>query len=318
LTLAAVIVLSGLKIPPSYLLAAVLLADAAMIRFLRPHMAAPSLKTAFNGFRDVRDTLKRGGAYLFCGDGLSLLLNIDLFVLGLFVSSWDLGVYAEAAVLIRCFLIVPAAVKPIFRQRYTTMVARGRLDDLAGMIRRRTVFLFSLHAVLGLWVLMYFPVVLDLFFEVHGETRMSYRVFAITLPGLLFFSALCAQEPLLEAIGQAERLKQLTIRIAGINLLLTFFLVTAAGISGAAAATMLTMLLYFGWFGRRLPGMFRIRKIEYVVAGLSVYLVYMLLKQWGGPGIDFWVGPVSLGTLFWLSGLYGVSVPHPPAAEERN
>lgn len=322
LMLGAVIVLSGLDVPPSYLLAAVLAADVVMIRFIRPHLAAPPLNVVIGGFRNAVDTLKRGRAYLFCDDGLTLLINIDMFVLGLFVNAWDLGVYAEAAVLIRCFLIVPAAVKPIFKQRYTAMVARGRMADLAGMVRRRTVFLFSLHAVMAIWVLIYFPKVLDLFFEIQpdfgGELRMSYRIFAIVVPGLMFFSALCAQEPLLEAIGQAERLKQLTIRMAVINLLLTFYLVPAAGPAGAAAATMLTMLIYFVLFGRHLPEILRIRKFDYAIAGLSVYLVYMLLKHWGAAGIDFWMGPILLGALFWLSGFYGAGALPPPAAEKAH
>lgn len=324
LMLGAVVVLSIMNAPPSYLIAAVPAADAVMIRLIRPHLAAPPLRFVFSGLRGAMDTLKRGRAYLFCDDGLALLINIDMFVLGLFVNAWDLGVYAEAAVLIRCFLIVPAAVKPIFKQRYTAMAARGRMGDLAGMVRRRTVFLFSLHAVMALWVLIYFPKVLDLFFEVHGgfghnlagEIRISYRIFAIVVPGLMFFSALCAQEPLLEAIGQAERLKQLTIRMAVVNLLLTLYLVPAAGTAGAAAATMLTMLIYFGLFGRHLPKVLRFRKFDYAIAGLSVYLVYMLLKHWGAAGTDFWLGPILLGALFWLSGFYG-SGSQPPAAAEK-
>jgi O-antigen/teichoic acid export membrane protein len=326
LMLGAVVVLSIINVPPSYLIAAVPAADVFMIRLIRSHLAAPPLKVVFSGFRSAVDILKCGRSYLFCDDGLPLLINIDMFVLGLFVNAWDLGVYAEAAVLIRCFLVVPAAVKPIFKQRYTAMVARGRMADLAGMVRRRTVFLFSLHAVMALWVLVYFPKVLDLFFEVQGtfrgnlggDIRMSYHIFAIVVPGLMFFSALCAQEPLLEAIGQAERLKQLTIRIALINLLLTFYLVPAAGPSGAAAATMLTMLIYFGLFGRHLPEILRIRKFDYAIAGLSVYLVYMLLKHWGGAGIDFWLGPILLGALFWLSGFYGAGAQPPTAAEKAH
>lgn len=57
-----------------------------------------------------------------------------------------------------------------------------------------------------------------------------------------------------------------------------------------------------------------IRKFDFAIAGLSVYLVFTLLKQWGGAALDFWLGPILLGVLFWLSGLYGTGVQPSPVA----
>jgi O-antigen/teichoic acid export membrane protein len=99
----------------------------------------------------------------------------------------------------------------------------------------------------------------------------------------------------------------MAIVVATANLLLTFFLVPFAGVKGAAGATMLTMLLYFGLFGNDLPKRYRIRKYHYAIAGLALYLVHMLLARFGAPAVDFWLGPVLLGVLFYLSGLYGTS-----------
>lgn len=131
------------------------------------------------------------------------------------------------------------------------------------------------------------------------------------VPDLIFYSALCVQEPLLEAVGQAARLRRMTIRSASINLLLTFCLMPALGIAGAAVAT---MLIYFGYFGKDLPIKLSIRKFDFAIAGLSVYLVYMLLKQWGAAAFDLWRGPILLGALFWLSGLYGTGIQPLPDA----
>ena len=294
-------------VAPSFLLLGFLVPDVVMARFLRPHLPSPALKGLLKGRRQVRRTLKTSQAYMFGDNGMALLLNIDFFVLGLFVTSWDLGVYAEAAVLIRFFLILPAALKPIFKARYATLAAQGRGGDLVAAARRGTVALFSLQCVLALWVLSYFPLVLDLFFKTRGETLLSYRIFAMVIPGLIFYGALSSQESLLEAVGGAERLEVMVIAVALVNLLLTFFLVPMAGIKGAATATMLTMLMYFGLFGNDLPRRFRIRKYHYITAGLAVYLVHMLLGRWGAPGLDFWLGPILLGVLFYLSGLYGTS-----------
>ena len=70
---------------------------------------------------------------------------------------------------------------------------------------------------------------------------------------------------------------------------------------------MLTMLLHFGLFGMDLKVRYHMDKLTYVVAGLAVYLIYMLLKwlAWGSA-INFWLGPLGLMLLFYLSGLFGV------------
>jgi O-antigen/teichoic acid export membrane protein len=316
LMLAVLFFLSAFGLAPSFLLLAVMSSDLLLFRIVRRHLPGPPLKAVFSGLPRLLDTLKSAQTYMFCEDGLSLLLNIDLFVLGLFVNAEKLGAYAMAAVLVRFFLMVPTAIKPIFKQYYTSLAARGQMARLAVSARWHTVILFSMHTMLALWALLYFPVVLSLFFTIRDEILLSYQIFAMVVPGLIFYSAMSAQEPLLEAIGQAERLKRLTIWMSAINLFLTFYLVPLAGPKGAAVATMLTMLIHFGLFGRSLPPRLRIRKYDYAIAGLAVYLVYALLKGWRMVHLGFWLVPILLGVLFYLIGLYGVAPRKDPASSK--
>lgn len=306
LLLSFIWVLARLHVPPSYLLLAYLFIEIFMVVMIRRHLKLPGIKAIWQHPRHIVDTLKRGNAYLFTDNGLDVLLNLDLFVLGLFVSAWDLGVYAEAAVIVRFFLVIPAGIKPILRRRYNRMAAQGETTALYARVRRGTSVLFSLHAILAVCVLLTYPVVLNFFFNTSGEEMLSFRIFSVFVPGLIFYGAFSAQDPLYESVGQVAHLRRLTIITSGINLLLTFYLVPVAGFFGAAIATMLTMLLYCGLFGRDLTPPIQLDKMTYMVAGLAVYLVYTIFDGWAlGVAASYWLAPVLLWLLFYLIGMFG-------------
>ncbi len=307
LILVNMLVLTRFKVPPSFLPLAVLLSELAMAFLIRRHVRFHGLKALFQHPDRIAATLRRGQAYLFTDNGLDVLLNLDLFVLGLFVSAWELGVYAEAAVIVRFFLVIPVGMKPILRRRYNMMAARHEIAALHTRVRRITAALFSLHALLAVSILLTFPTVLNFFFETHGEEMLSFKIFAVFMPGLLFYSAFSAQEPLYEAIGEISYLRGLTLIASGTNLVLTFYLVPFAGYYGAAAATMITMLVYFVLFGRGLTSSPGFDKATYIVAGLAVYLVFALFDWWApGGASSSWLAPLLLAVLFYLVGLFGV------------
>jgi O-antigen/teichoic acid export membrane protein len=314
--LGAMVVVTRMGLPPSYLIIAYLPAEIVLSARLRRYIQLPRYRTAFSQPKLVLETLKKGEAYLFTDNALDLLLNIDLFVLGLFVTAGDLGVYAQAAVLVRFFLIVPVALKPILRRIYGILSTQHQIALLTDQLRRNTAILFGLHAVLALLMLLYFPSVLDFFFDTRVAAARSFHIFIIFVPGLIFFGPFCAQEPIYEALERAEDLKGLTLVVAAINLILTFYLVPVAGFFGAATATMITMLIYVGLFGRKLDIMRGIDKATFLIAGFGLYLLYVLLSWLGwGAAITIWAGPMLLGLLFYACGVFGVQPPATAASK---
>lgn len=307
LMLVGIVVLAGIGIPPSYLLVAFFMADIAMARRARRFIKLPRILSSFKQPGNIKDTLKRGQAYLFTDNALDLLLNVDLFILGLFVTAWELGVYAEAAVMVRFFLIVPAGLKPILRRTYNQMAANGQTRPLAYHLRRNMALMFSFHAALALPVLLYFPAVMEFFFNNRLAAGQAFQLFVVFAPGLVFYGAFSAQEPIYEALGQAEALKRLTLVVGIVNFFLTLYLVPAAGLMGAAAATMMTMMVYVVLFGRKLAMVHKIDKFNFVIAGFGLYLIYTLF-QWMGwrPAVTVWIGPILTVLVFYTCGIFGV------------
>ena len=305
LILVGTFLLCGAGVAPSYLLIAVLIADGFTAVQLRRYLILPPIRDLLRQMRRILVTLRQSRVYLFADNALDMLLNIDLFVLGLFVNAWDLGIYAEAAVLVRFFLIVPVGIKPILRRRYIQVTDPKGTQTMDYLVRRHASILFSLHAVLALVVILNFPAVLDLFFETHGETRQALNLFQVFLPGLIFFGPWTALEPVYEAFNRIQRLKRLTLFVSAVNLILTFYLVPAAGVAGAAAATMLTMLIYFLLFGRRLGMKHQVDKFTYLAAGMGLYLIYAALSWLSWPGaVTILLGPLLAVLLFYACGVF--------------
>jgi O-antigen/teichoic acid export membrane protein len=316
LILGSMLALTRAQVPPSFLLLAHLFSEVVMAFVLRRRLVLPGMTALWRTPHPIIRTLKQGSAYLFTDNGLDVLLNLDLFVLGLFVSSWDLGVYAEAAVIVRFFLVIPAGIKPILRRRYNLMAARRETTALFALVRHRTAVLFSLHAILAVCVLLTYPAVLHLFFQTRGEELLSFKLFAVFVPGLIFYGAFSAQEPLYEALGRMPLLRRLTMIASGINLVLTAYLVPFAGFYGAAVATMLTMQAYFGLFGRNLPPLLGLPKGTYLIGGLTVYLAFTLLNACDlGVMAIYSLAPLVVSVLFYAIGLFGVAGPAPLSEE---
>lgn len=305
--LATMFILTRIDILPSYLLAAYLPAEIFLIIHLRRTIKLPGLVSVFKGTGSVLQTLKKGQAYLFTDNAVDLLINIDLFVLGLFISASDLGIYAQAAVLLRFFLVIPVGLRPILRRIYSIMTVEGITNRVAGKLRDHTAILFSLHSALALIILLYFPAVIDFFFDSRTAAEKAFHIFAIFIPGLIFYGPFSAQEPVYEALNRAKDLRRLTLIVAGINLCLTFYLVPAAGHYGAAAATMVTMLCHAGLFGRRLDRLPLLEKPTFMIAGLGLYLVYVLFNwlAWP-PAVSILAVPAAIGLLFYACGIFGI------------
>ena len=306
--LAGIWLLLVIHAAPSYLFLAFLVAEIFFAVAAIVKLKLPGIWKTWIGFGSARSTLSRGYQYLFADDALDIVLYVDFLIMGFFVSSWDLGVYAEASILARFFLLVPISIKPIFRRRYTRMTANGEYRCAATAFHRTTKVMFYLQSLLALYILLHFPEILRTFYHTRGEEIVSFKIFTVLVPGLIYFAAVTSQEAVYEAGEQVAVLKKLAVIIAIINIVLNFYLVPFAGGFGAAAATLISMLTYFLIFDLYLDKDHKIKKIPYVLAGAGVYLIYMLMRMLNlGLLADLFLSPVILFALFYGMGFFNIA-----------
>ena len=305
--LVVIFILLFLHVPASYLTLSFLVSELYLLATMRKTSTPTRPKALLKGSHEIPSVYRKGYERLFTDDAMDILLYLDFLILGLFVTTRELGVYAEASILARFFLLVPLSIKPILRQRYCSLAANNAFSQAASSVRRTSLILFSFHAVLALFITLYFPGILQLLFRTRGEELIGYWIFVEILPGLLFFSAMIAIEPIYEAIGQVQTLKRLIMRISAFNLGLNIYLVPFAGYYGAAAATMISMFTYFLFFGTTFPKAFRLKKATFVSAGAGIYLIHGFLHRLNaGFGIDIFLIPITGFLLFWLIGFFDV------------
>jgi O-antigen/teichoic acid export membrane protein len=303
--LAATLALCMADVPVALLAGAFLVSQMAMVAVGRKAVKLPAISAMLAGRKHISGTMDNGRAFLFTDNLLDVVFYLDMLILGWFVDPMELGIYARALILARLFLVIPAGIRPVFRRIANQRVSERGRDRLLPTMARTTRSLFFVHGLLAVLVLVYFPRVMTLVFGLQQWVGESFTVFALVVPGLIFFSAVTALEPVFEARQQSGRLKRMTLVVAIANLVLNINLIPFAGLEGAAMATAGAMLIHFFLFFRLLPPDLRAVRISWPGAAASLYLTYAL-TAYTAMGICFslMVVPIVFGAVLWMVGFF--------------
>jgi len=304
--LVSIFLLSGTKIPPQFLVSAFVFSETAHILIAKRTIKMPSLFASLKKLDRARTTIREGLRYYFTHEGLKVLFFVDFFFLGFFVSAVQEGSYAEASVLARLFLIIPLGAAPLFRVRVYRSAGIIDQERIYGDSRRTAARFFSIHSVVALAFLLYFPYLLRVIFKVQGDIPVFFRIFSLLLPGLLLFSSTIVLEPLFNIGNREQNLNRIALQVFLLNAFLNFYLIPYAGVFGAAAATTTSLTVYFFLFVRGIGEKGRIPVNAYLLSGGTVFVAYQTLH---GAHIPFLlVLPIIatvLPVLFGMVGLYG-------------
>lgn len=293
-----------LRLSVEKLFIAFLLSEVFVLRSTFNVLPFSLFRGVFSDISRVKQTVKQGLRVIFIDGMLKALLYIDFFVLGLFVSARELGVYSEASLLIRFFLIIPMSMRPLYVRKYCQQM-EGTCTLTADEFLAVTGRYMFLNALFALFLIIYFPEMLNAVFNTHGEERAAFRLFAYMLPGLFYYASLIVSEPLYEGMKEDDTLRRVVWYVMAINLGLNLYLVPYAGIEGSAVATMLSMVAYSIFFVKGLPFERSRSFFPLALGGGAVYLEYILLKNLKTHlFLELVSIPLVLYVLFSIAGVY--------------
>ena len=273
-------------------LAAAGLAAVALLRLLEPGRQRPTYNPReLLGFSTVNwlSTLASTG-----------LLWVDTLLLGVFLSSADVGLYNVATRLITMATFVMPAVNSAFAPRIADLHHRGRTESLARVYAvaaswnvRLTVPIFA--------VLLAFPgELLSLFGRGFAAAAAVTVILAV---GKLIAAATGPCGLMLDMSGRPAW--SMANNLAGLiaNVLLNLWWIPKYGIVGSAAAWALSLTLVNlarvleVW---RLMGMlsFDLASLKGVIAGAGGTVVGLLVNRWLGLPLDLVVGIPVLGLTY--------------------
>jgi O-antigen/teichoic acid export membrane protein len=310
------LILCMTRMPVTLALAAFPLSQLFMLVSGRKAIKLPAIKTLAIDRRRLRAALNGSRRYLFADNLIDVVFYLDMLILGWFVDSVDLGIYAQALILARLCLVVPTGLRPVVRRLANQWTAAGRLDHLRSTLSRTMRCLFFVHGLLAIFMVVHFPRMMMILFDARQWSHQAVTVLGLVLPGLVFFSAVTAAEPVFEARDQSARLKKITLLVAAANLVLNINLISFAGIDGAAMATAVAMFLHFVLVSRLLavdpPGV----DMLWPAAAASLYLTYVILAgaKMGLLSSILLAAPL-LGGLLWMVGFFNASIVDPKPVE---
>lgn len=210
------------------LFAAILVGAALFVRNV------PQLVGRPNRFTSPTPLLAYSAPLAIAGLIYVILGQIDYFVLGVFASADEVGIYRVAYMLAANLLIFFAAISPVFKP----LVAEVRHNDDAVEDRYRTAtrwvagLTLPVAIVLGLGGGVYLGLI---FTEQYTVAALAVTFLSV---GYLV-NVVCGgpDGPLLQGLGYSRVVFFNTVLLLGTNLVLSILLVPPFGITGAAMAT---------------------------------------------------------------------------------
>ncbi len=290
---------------PSMLVIALILPEILQTIQLRREIKLPGVFKTGLQLKTAIATLKKSKDFLLTENAFDIILYLDFLILGIFISSNQLGIYSEASIIARIFLLIPVSIKPVIRNMYCNIVAKNEYNTFGLTANRISTLIFFINALIALYLLLFFQNIMNLFFITHGEELISFKIFTIILPGLLFYATAITKEPVYEALDRQKSLQSLAILIFIVNLFLNIYLVPFAGISGAASATMLSTFLFFIINEKKLNGITGTSFYSWFTAGVWIYVFYTVCQYTTNyPVLTFLFLPPALFICFFLSGFF--------------
>lgn len=307
--LASVLIGTFFSLAPSLLIGSVLVSELVLLFSTAGRVSLPFPRLHYGLTARIRQTLRDCRPLVFTDQAFELILYIDLVVLGIYLQSADLGVYAETSFMARLFLLIPISLRPIFRQKYCAAIVSDSPDRAAQLLGKLSSVLFLAHSFLALFILLFYSEALGIVFRTRGEEQLSFKLFEILLPGLVLCSSVMASEPLYEALDAKGSLRKLVITVLVCNVAMNLYLVRSFGNYGAATATLIATALYFLLFGSGLPPVYRPSRVTALYGGTAAYVVFALLRAikiqrpWSA-----WLLPVLFGLAFYCIGYFDADV----------
>jgi O-antigen/teichoic acid export membrane protein len=171
----------------------------------------------------------------------------DVLVVGGFLSPDDVAVYVAASRTATLATLALAAVTVLAAPTFASLQGDGDKDDLARVAVSTTRLAFWPTLAIVLVLVAFGDQVLALFGPEFVRGRWVLAILAI---GQLFNAGVGAVGSLLNMTGHQKDSLRVFATTAGINLVLSIFLVPRLGLMGAALSTAVTTVLWNLWLHR--------------------------------------------------------------------
>ena len=168
------------------------------------------------------------------------LQNTDILVISRYLTPADTGIYFAAGKTMALIMFVHYAVGSAVANRFSALSARGDKEGLRAFVKDAVNWTFWPSLAGAVIILALGKPLLWLF---GPQFEAGYPVMAILVVGFLFRSSMGPAEFLLNMLGEQTLCAMVLTSAAVLDVALNFALVPTYGITGAATATAVSLVM---------------------------------------------------------------------------
>lgn len=232
----SVVTISLCTTEPKWLAISFLIAELSLAVLFIGYFFSRNLIVAPPSFAWVRSHWLYGVKGFGSGFFLTMNINIDVLILGLFVSQRDLGIYGLAAAIVVGLFHIFTAIRVSFNPILANLICGGRLSSVANLISNARKYIILGIIPSSAIVLTVLPFLIAQFLPDKGF-EASWYLLLVLIPGVIVYGLFFPFDQMLLMGGYPGQQTVLNLIVLLSNIALNFVLINFYGIWGAAIAT---------------------------------------------------------------------------------
>ena len=162
-------------------------------------------------------------------------IRIDVIMLGVFVSDYDVGIYSFAALCIEGLFQVPVVIRTLANPELAQLLKADDKEGTAKFCRKVALMSLAAFSVVAAGVLIVYPYLGPYFPD--DLVGLSHPILLVLIGGLLIYSVMIPMDHMVLQGGYPGRQSLLMTFNVTINVVLNLALIPFFGLYGACSAT---------------------------------------------------------------------------------
>ncbi|MHC1624402.1 MAG: oligosaccharide flippase family protein, partial [Methermicoccaceae archaeon] len=188
----------------------------------------------------LRSMLSFGLKVMFAGTINEINNNMDIMLVGFFLTSADVGLYTSAIVLATAFWILPLSVQKITFPVSSRLWAESAISELSNLVRKSIRYCTLILVLVSLTFVFFSRDILLIFFS-SDFLAASTPLFILLIGTVIRGSLAQPVGSTLSAVGRPDMLFRISLVMIVMNVALDIVLIPMLGIVGAAIATTISL-----------------------------------------------------------------------------
>jgi len=265
----------------------------------------PDIISPLNPTYETRKLLRFSLPLLITGIALLFMTQTDRLMLGWLASSKDVGIYNAAAVVALQIMLIMNALTASFSPMISDLYNRGKMGEVRKLFQITARWGIILSLPLALVIILFSKNILAFFgsdftYGWSALVTLSFAQLIVASRGLTVSMLIMSGKQNVELFN--------TLALAGLNILLNFWLIELYGIFGAAVATTVSIgllsivrLLEV----KLLLGMqpYTVKCLKPIFAGSIILMIWLFTGMYDSIGL-IWIGYIGILGVLYIVILY--------------